>query len=174
MTSDDPTGLNLYTLLTYTHRNLLSGHLYKYRVKAKNLMGWGAYSSVFSFVPRVVPFKPWFAPRDRLAPYKTRSILSIEFDAVLETGGEPILEYKVYIDDGLDSDNFVPYTSGTSLQFSTSPFTTAGTLTLVTGRIYKLKYSATNVAGEGPLSEEVSILLAEVPSAPVDLRRIAI
>jgi hypothetical protein len=45
---------------------------------------------------------------------------------------------------------------------------------LTTGRIYRLKYSATNVAGEGPLSPEVQILLAETPSAPVDLRRISI
>jgi hypothetical protein len=45
---------------------------------------------------------------------------------------------------------------------------------LTTGRIYRLKYSATNVAGEGDLSPEVQILLAETPSAPVDLRRISI
>jgi hypothetical protein len=37
---------------------------------------------------------------------------------------------------------------------------------LTTGLYYKVKYSATNIAGEGPLSEENAILLAEVPAAP--------
>jgi hypothetical protein len=43
---------------------------------------------------------------------------------------------------------------------------------LVTGRIYKFRYSAVNIAGEGPLSDTVSILMAEVPTAPTSLVRI--
>ena len=72
----------------------------------------------------------------------------------------------MYIDDGLDNNNFVAYSAGTSTVFDTSALTAAGTLTLVTGRTYKVKYSATNIAGEGLLSGEVSILLADEPSAP--------
>lgn len=45
-------------------------------------------------------------------------------------------------------------------------------MTLVTGRIYRVKYSSTNIHGESELSDEVSILLAEVPAAPSDLQRI--
>jgi hypothetical protein len=35
-----------------------------------------------------------------------------------------------------------------------------------------VKYSSTNVHGESDLSDEVSILLADVPSAPTNLQRI--
>ena len=49
---------------------------------------------------------------------------------------------------------------------------TSSTLTLQTGHIYRLKYSATNVHGEGPLSDEVQILVAEIPSAPSSLARV--
>jgi titin len=52
--------------------------------------------------------------------------------------------------------------------------TGGGSLVLVEGRTYRLKYSSTNVAGEGALSDEVSILLAEVPDPPQNLRRIGI
>jgi hypothetical protein len=48
----------------------------------------------------------------------------------------------------------------------------AGEEPLQTGYYYRLKYSATNAHGEGPLSDEVRILLAEVPDKPKNLERI--
>ena len=74
----------------------------------------------------------------------------------------------VYIDDGLDNDAFIPYANGDSLTWDTSTMGQA----LTAGLTYRLKYSASNVAGEGLRSPEVSILLAEKPSAPANLRRI--
>lgn len=47
-----------------------------------------------------------------------------------------------------------------------------GVLSLTTGNIYRLKYSATNIHGEGPLSDEVQILVAERPTAPQSLTRV--
>jgi len=32
--------------MAYRHQNLILGHAYSYRVKAKNLMGYGVYSSI--------------------------------------------------------------------------------------------------------------------------------
>jgi hypothetical protein len=39
--------------MTYRHQNLILGHGYQYRVMAKNLMGYGVYSSIAqTFIPR--------------------------------------------------------------------------------------------------------------------------
>jgi hypothetical protein len=64
LTSNDPTGLVLHTALTFTHTNLIVGHAYHYRVKAANLMGYGAYSASFTFTPRKRPGTPPLAPRN--------------------------------------------------------------------------------------------------------------
>ena len=171
LTSSDPEGLNLYTITTFTHENLIVGHTYTYRVKAQNLMGYGTYSPEFQFVPRVVPGAPPLAPRNR-PELTTRSTLFIAFDEVLNDGGAEITEYTVYLDDGTDSDSYMPYSCGTSLTFDTADAGGAGPVSMTAGLTYRVKYSASNVAGEGPLSAEVSILLAERPAAPDSLRRI--
>ena len=171
LTSADPEGLNLYTATAFTHQNLIVGHTYTYRVKAKNLMGYGGYSPEFEFVPRVVPGAPPLAPLNR-PTLSTRSTLFVSFAAVLEDGGADITEYTVYLDDGTDSDSYTAFSSGTSLMFDTGTAGGAGPVALTAGLTYRLKYSASNVAGEGPPSSEVSILLAEGPGAPDNLRRI--
>ena len=71
------------------------------------------------------------------------------------------------MDDGADGAFTGPYSVAPTLdKWNTS------LLTLKTGLIYKFKYSASNIHGEGPLSDEVSILLAEKPSTPVALTRV--
>jgi hypothetical protein len=164
-------GAEQHTVTMFTHSDLIVGHVYTYRVKAANLMGYGAYSDEYSFVPRMVPGEPKLPPRNVKAS-TTRTTVHIEYDPVLENGGAEITAYTVYIDDGLDSDVFTPYASALSLTFNSNALPDGTALT--TGRIYRLKYSASNVAGEGPLSPEVSILLAEKPGSPVALRRISL
>lgn len=81
-----------------------------------------------------------------------------------DDGGSPILNYNIYIDDGLD---------GLFTQYQTTLLTwNSLALNLVKGRTYRLKYSSTNIQGESPMSPEVGILLAELPSAPSNIRRI--
>ena len=152
--------------LQYRHESLILGHIYTYRVRAKNLMGFGDLSEEFSFIPRDVPGKPPNAPRN-VPGSTTRAVVYIEYDRLKEDGGAPISDYNIYIDDGLDSENFAgPYTNGLSLTWDSS------SLSLVAGRIYRLKYSCTNIHGEGELSDEVQILLAEKPSIPYEFKRI--
>ena len=96
----------------------------------------------------------------------------IAYDAIVEnTGGSAILSYKVYVDDGNDGAFGGPYMSsgsGKTMLFSTSLLPVAPT----TGKIYRFKYSSTNIAGESLLSDELSVLLAEVPKIPLNLVRI--
>ena len=91
----------------------------------------------------------------------------IEYDTVRQDGGSAITAYNMYIDDGLDGLFTGPIVNGVTLR----SWNSTG-LSLVSGRIYRLKYSATNIHGEGPLSDEVSILLADKPKAPSALTRI--
>ena len=157
-----------YTTTSFYHQNLIQGHLYSYRVKAQNLMGFGEYSASFSYIPRDVPAKPPTAPRN--LPLQTnRNVIFLEFDQLApeDQGGSAIFSYNIYIDDGADGPFVGPYTVLPSL-------TTWDTqsLILTTGLIYRFKYSATNIHGEGPLSEEFSILIAEKPSAPTLFTRV--
>jgi hypothetical protein len=96
----------------------------------------------------------------------------IAYDPIVEnTGGSAILSYNVYVDDGNDGAFSGPYKSsgnGMTMLFSTSLLPVAPT----TGKIYRFKYSSTNIAGESVLSDELSVLLAEVPKIPLNLIRI--
>jgi hypothetical protein len=139
--------------------NLIQGHAYTYRVKAENFLGYGVYSSSYTFTPRSVPGKPANPPTN-VALSTTRSVIYIQYDEVTEIGGSPLLNYNIYIDDGLAGSFSGPYANGLLLAYNTIA------LTLTTGRTYQLKYSAVNSEGEGPLSDVVAILLAEVPSIP--------
>lgn len=64
---------------SFLHQNLIQGHAYTYRIKAMNLMGYGAYSPSFTYIPRDVPAKPPKVPRNR-ASLTTRLAVFVEFD----------------------------------------------------------------------------------------------
>ena len=140
------------------------GHDYTYRVKANNFLGYGPYSVVQTFKPRTVPSKPGLAPWNSGS---TRSMIQVTYAEVLDNGGSAITVYNVYLDDGMDGPFSGPYPNGLSLTWDSTLLPS-----LTTGLTYRLKYSAVNSEGESPLSDEVAILLAEVPSAPLSLQRI--
>lgn len=122
-------------------------------------MGYGSYSSSFSFIPRTVPGKPASAPVND-ATSTTRSTIFITYSAVSNTGGSAITSYNVYVDDGADGSFSGPYSNGLLLTYNTA------LLTLTSGLTYRFKYSAVNSEGEGSLSDEVAILMAEIPTVP--------
>jgi hypothetical protein len=64
-----------------------------------------------------------------------------------------------------------PISGSLVLEWNTSEFLPE-TTPLVSGRIYKFKYSSTNAHGESELSDEVSILVANRPEPPTNLQRI--
>ena len=66
----------------------------------------------------------------------------------------------MYVDDGNDGSFSGPYNNGLLLTYNTA------SLSLTTGLTYRFKYSAVNSEGEGPLSDEVAILLADLPTVP--------
>lgn len=139
------------------------GHAYTYRVMAQNFMGYGAYSSAFTFTPIDVPGKPPSPPQN-IAASTTRNTIYIQYNALINNGGSPITQYNVYVNDGNDGPYSAAINNGLSLTYNTASITPA----LTTGLTYKFKYSGVNIAGEGPLSDEVAILMAVVPTAPTN------
>lgn len=153
-----------YVSLVFNHTSLIRGHKYTYRVRAANLMGYGEFSSQFQYTPRSAPMRPLSGPRNSGT---TQTKLSIEFDRIMEDGGEEILNYHVYVDDGLDGP-FTKYLVSEEFKWNSD-----GVINdLQTGNYYRIMYSSTNIHAESQLSDETIILLAETPSMPHSLARI--
>lgn len=150
---------------------MIFGHSYTYRVNAANLMGYGVFSTPQSYIPREAPGKPTSAPT-LVAGSSSRTTIVISYLPILEnTGGSAIIKYNVYVDDGHYSAFAGPYTSATngmSMLFSTDLLPVLPT----TGLTYRFKYTSVNIAGESILSDELCVLLAEVPTVPLSLVRI--
>lgn len=126
-------------------------------------MGFGAYSTSYSFIPRSVPSKPLKAPVNILTS-TTRTTLYVAYDKIWDDGGAPILNYNIYIDGGNNGTSYQgPIANGPTLLSWNSALVTPA---LIAGKTYQVKYSATNIHGEGPTSDVVRILLAVAPSAP--------
>jgi hypothetical protein len=122
--------------LSFNHSSLLLGHTYTYKIRAQNLMGFGALSSAFSFIPRAVPSKPAHAPYNDLSRTNKDSLF-ISYNIITDDGGSPILNYNIYIDDGLN---------GLYTKYQTTLLTwNSAALSLVSGRTYRLKYSSSNI-----------------------------
>ena len=157
--------LSEQTTLSYKHGGLIAGHTYKYRVSAQNFLGYGPVSTEYSFMPIVVPAKPTNPPTN-IASLTTQTQIHIQYTAVEDDGGSPVTQYNIYIDDGNDGPFGPAIANGLSLTYDTSA------LSLVSGKTYRFKYSAVNSQGEGNLSNEVAILLAELPGQPQNFARI--
>ena len=153
------------TSTTYQHTGLIAGRTLKYRVSAKNFLGYGPTSTEYSFSPVVAPAKPENPPRND-ATQTSQTAIHVEYDAVTDDGGSVILNYNIYIDDGADGAFGAAINNGLALTYDTS------SLSLVAGNTYRFKYSAVNSQGEGEISDEVAILLAELPGAPQNFARI--
>ena len=151
--------------VTYVHTGLISGHVVKYRVTASNFLGYGTTSSEYTFSAADVPSKPT-SPPSNVPASTTQSVIYISYDEVEEDGGSPVLNYNIYIDDGNDGAFGSAIDNGNSLTYNTA------SLSLTTGLTYRFKYAANNTHGEGELSDEVAILLAELPGAPATLIRV--
>lgn len=150
---------------SYMHQGLIVGRTYQYRVKAKNYLGYGVSSTVVSAVPKRIPGKPSSAPQN-IASQTTASVIYLQYGLLRDNGGSAITNYKIYMDDGLGGAYAAPVNNALLLTYNT------GALSLVSGRTYRFKYSGVNSEGEGPTSDEASILLAAKPGSPLGLTRI--
>lgn len=151
-----------YLKLWYTvERNITKGTIYRFRYRAKNNVGWGPFSDISFIQAANVPAKP---PVPVYVSSTTDSI-TLEFSQSDDDGGTPITEYKLFKDVG---DSFssafseVGRYDGSSLTFTM----TVNDDGLVSQRIYRFVYVATNALGDSAYSNELIAGIGALPTKP--------
>lgn len=98
----------------------------------------------------------------RVASNEEEFTLGWAVASLIETGGSPILNYKIYWNEGSLPGATV------LLAYTNTPVYTylVDVPELVAGTQYKMKVSAVNLVGESNLSDEFSIYAADVPGKP--------
>lgn len=141
------------TTFAWKNTGLVNGTRYYYRVRAHNVAGWGAASTVVSAVPRTVPS----APRSPSASWGDGSA-TVSWLVPLTDGGAPINGYRLqYSTDGATWSNLA---AGLQTQLTASG--------LQNGMEYRFRVRAHNVAGWGPASPEV-VATPGLPLPPTDV-----
>jgi hypothetical protein len=137
--------------LTYTELTVVPGKIYSFKITAVNVVGEGNQSSQIQIIASLVPGTP-------VTPIKVSADsspqITISWAAPAYNGGSPISIYKVYMNGSL-----VGTTSSPTVTYTQ-------TASLVVGNTYLFTVSAVNPVGEGSQSASVSIIAAQVPSAP--------
>lgn len=103
------------------------------------------------------------APIDLTNDLTTTTDLVIRFTwtAGASDGGSPVIDHTIYYDQA--TGEYVELESGVvGLAYLTS-------VTLTPGLFYKFKITARNSVGSSLYSEEINILAAKIPDAPVNL-----
>ena len=111
------------------------------RIIANNVVGDSQPSATFSAMAAIKPGAPE-APTRKTA---TTESVTIQWEAPLDDGGDPIDDYNVYWDDGVGAGSSFFLLGSSSGQ---TEFTKAGIET--PGSAYRFKVTAINYIGEGP------------------------
>lgn len=135
------------------------GLVYRTRYRLRNAIGWSAYSPIGYLRAATRPLAPP-APGFVAA---TANTITVKLGRSQDNGGAEISAYELWIDDGDLLSTFVKVVSYTGLE--TSFVIDKGTETsLVSGKVYRLKYRAKNEIGLGDFSGITSIAMADKPS----------
>jgi hypothetical protein len=135
------TGLQTCTTsgaLSCTVTGLTNGTAYSFRVRARNSVGYGAYSAPSNVVTPVAPVKVPGAPT-RVAGTSGKNAVTVTWTAPASNGGAPILGYEVVA-------------APPAATCSTSGATRCTVTGLSGGTPYTFQVRARNSAGWGPLS----------------------
>jgi len=151
-----------YLKLSYiVEGNVIKGKLYRFRYRTKNSVGWSLFSDTGFIQAANVPNKP---PVPMYVSSTTTSI-TMNFQQTDDSGGTPVIRYKVYRDAGDDfTSSYVEMTSydGQSSQFTA----TVAADNLVTGKIYRFVYVAANSLGNSAYSNEMIAGIGAAPAKP--------
>jgi len=128
------------TTFSWKNTGLTNGTRYYFRVRAHNVVGWGAASAVASAVPRTVPSAP-------LSPSVTwgDQTATVSWSPPASNGGAAIDAYQLQY--STDDATWTNLSAGTQ-----TPATATG---LQNGVQYHFRVRAHNVAGWGAVSTEV-------------------
>ena len=130
--------------LTFTTSStLIAGNTYSFLIRAKNLVGDGAYSDILTIIAGTIPSK---TPTPEKYSASINSI-EIRWDAP-SNGGSEITDYKVFWDSGTGNEQYL-YKGNTAGYLTFTVPLSGDTETLIPGRAYEFKVSALNAVGEG-------------------------
>lgn len=152
--SEGETYLTTVAGTSYQDEGLMNGQAYYYRVSAVNAVGEGPRSSEVQATPVEVPDAP-----SGLVARPSSQQVSLTWTAPVMTGGPAVTGYVVYR--GASSGDLSPLTTVTSTSYLDQGLTN--------GQRYYYQVAATNPAGQGPRSPEVSAVPAMVPGQPTGL-----
>lgn len=134
--------------------NITTGVAYRFRYRARNLIGWSGWSPISSLSASTVPSPPGIS---YVSSSDTQIVLA--FSQSSDNGGSIITNYQLDLDEVLVTD----------YDFSTDGFSYTAdktTLSLTTGTVYAFRYRAINSVGASQWSVPLSVALAGKPSAP--------
>jgi hypothetical protein len=88
-----------YLKLYYTATsNITEGSYYRFKYRAKNIVGWSSYSPVAYILAATIPT----APPAPTYVSSTSTTISLSFSQTLDDGGSEVTLYKIYADAGND------------------------------------------------------------------------
>jgi hypothetical protein len=141
--------------------NLTKGTIYRFRYRTLNSVGWSLFSDTGFIQAANVPQKP-------PVPVYVSSVstsITMKFQQTADDGGTPVIGYKIFRDAGNDFTS--SYVQMTSYDGMSSTFTaTVASDGLVSGRIYRFVYVATNSLGDSEYSNELISGVGAPPDKP--------
>jgi hypothetical protein len=168
---DDGLGGNFTTLVGYspytmaTHftvdQGILKGRVHRFRYRAKNSVGWGAYSEEASILPATVPS----APAAPTYSHFDSATLTVNIGLSDDDGGSPIIRMELLRDAGDDFTSAFQLVTGYDGQALTYGFTVA-TDGMVAGQTYRIKTRTVNAIGTSADSIITYVAFGPYPGAP--------
>jgi len=141
--------------------NITKGKLYRFRYRTQNSVGWSLFSDTGFIQAANVPNKPPVP----LYISSTSDSITMKFQQTDDSGGTPVLRYKIYRDAGNDFTS--SYVEMTSYDGQSSIFTaTVLNDGLVNGKIYRFVYVANNALGNSDYSNEMIAGIGAPPIKP--------
>jgi fibronectin type 3 domain-containing protein len=143
-------------VLTYQNTSLINGQIYYFKVKAVNIVGEGLFSNAVSDYPRTTPS----APQNLATTAGDQSVL-LTWTAPYSNGGATITGYHIYGGLVSGSEGYLATVPASQFYFNQTGLTN--------GDLYYFIVAATNVAGNGTNSTQVSAIPCTVPGAITNL-----
>ena len=140
--------------------NIITGTAYEFRYRARNIVGWTAWSPTSSLSASTVPT----APSRPVYTSSTTSQIILSFSKSPDNGGALITDYSVAID-GTDIADYDFSTDGYAYTVN------ATALSLTSGNIYAFTYKATNENGDSTYSQPLRVGLGPLPNTPSNFVR---
>ena len=136
---------------TFAATGLSTGNNYKFKVIAVNGVGEGSASEESDII---IAASPPESPTGLSRVYGDGTLITVEWEAPLVTGGIPIVDYKVYWDYG-QGGAFVEIADTT-----TGDLIYTKNSDVIEGLTYQFKVVAVNAVGESPQSDPLSVIAA--------------